>query len=102
MTNLIVYDLEFFNTNRTVLYANWIYRVRKCSSKYNRDETQREYEKCRKDCVVFKGTDSVNEMLDYVKQIKAKAKKINNKTVKYDLYRLAHNGSRFDNYVVSN
>ena len=60
LTNMIVYDLETFNTDRAVPYANCIYRVNKLSGKNNRDITQREYEKCRKDCTVFKGTDSFN------------------------------------------
>ena len=72
---MIVYVIETFNTDRVVPYANCIYRFSKVSGKYNRDITQREYEKFRKECNVFKGTNSINEMLDHVLQIKEKLKK---------------------------
>ena len=72
------------------------------SEKYNRDITQREYEKCRKDCIVFKGTDSINEMLYYVLQFKGEAKKVSNKIVQNNIYILAHRGSVFDSYVFLN
>ena len=97
---MVVYDIETFNIDRADPYANCIYRLSKISGKYNRDITQREYEKCRKDCIVFKGTDSIKQMLDYVLQFKREAKRINNESVKDNLYLLAHKGSGFDSYVV--
>ena len=100
LINMIVYDLKTFNTDKAVLYANCIYRSSKISCKCNRDITQTEYEKCRKDCIVFKGTDSNNEMLDYVLQFKGAGKKPNKKIVNYTSCKLALNGSGFDNYVV--
>ena len=36
----------------------------------------REYEKCKKDCIVCKRTDSFNEMFDYFLQFKGEAKKV--------------------------
>ena len=63
---MIVYDLEIFNTDKAVPYDNCIYRLSKIPRKNNRDRTQREYENCRKDCNVFKGTDSIIEISDYV------------------------------------
>ena len=72
---MIVYHTENFNTDRAVPYANCIYRLSKLSGKYNRDITQGEYEKCRKDCIVFKGLDNINEMLDYLLQVKGEPKK---------------------------
>ena len=63
-----------------------------------RDMTEREYEKCRNDCIVFKETESIEEMLDYVLQFKGEPKK-NKKIVEYNLYLLAHKGSGFDSYV---
>ena len=84
----MVYDKETSNTDRVVTYANCIYRLSKISAKYIRDKTDREYE-CGKDCNVFKGTDSINETLDYVLQFKGEAKRVNNKTVKNNLYILA-------------
>ena len=74
LTNMVVYDLETFNINEAVAYVSCIYRLSKISGKYNRDITQRECEKCRKDYIDFKGTYSINEMLDYVLQFKREAK----------------------------
>ena len=64
LTNMIIYDLKPFNTDRVVPYANFMYRKRKISSKKNRDIIDQDYEKCRKDCFVFKGRDSNNEMVN--------------------------------------
>ena len=102
LTNMIVYDLETFNTDKAVRYASCIYGLSKISGKYNRDITQGEYEKCRRDCIVFKGTVSNIEMLHYVLQFEGEATEINNKTVKNKLYLLAHRESGFDSYVVLN
>ena len=102
LTNMVVYDLETFNTDKAVPYASCICRKSNFSGKYNRDITQREYEKCTKDCIVFKGTDSINKMLDYVSQFKGETTKVNNKIVKKNSYLLAHKGSGFDSYVVLN
>ena len=60
LSNKIVYDLKIFNTDEAIPYAKCIYRTSKLSGKHNRDITQREYEKCRKDCIVFKGTDRIS------------------------------------------
>ena len=66
LTNMIVYDIETFSTIKCVPYANCIYRLGKISGKYYRDITQREYQKCLIDCIVFKGLDNIDKMLDYV------------------------------------
>ena len=63
---MIVSDLETFNIDKVVPYALCIYRLSKNSGKYNRDITQREYEKCLIDCIGFRGTVSINETLDHV------------------------------------
>ena len=89
---MVVYAIETFSTDRAIPYANCRYRLSKISGKNNRDITQREYEKCRKDGFVFKGTDSFNEMLDYLLQFKRESKKHKNKIVKYNIYLLAHKG----------
>ena len=102
LTNIIVYDLETFNKNRAVPYCSCIYKLSKPSGKYRRDISEQEYQKCLNDCVVFKGTDCINEMLDYVLSFKGEPKKIKNKIVEYNLYLIAHNGSGFDSYVVLN
>ena len=102
LTNIVVYDLETFNKNRAVPYCSCIYKLSKLSGKYHRDISEQEYQKCLNDCVVFKGTDCINEMLDHVLSFKGQPKKIKNKIVEYNLYLIAHNGSGFDSYVVLN
>ena len=102
LTNMIVYDIATFNTIKCVPYANCIYRLSKTSGKYYREISEKEYQKCLNDCIVFKGLDNINKMLDYVLQYKGEPKRINNKIVKYNLYLLAHKGSGFDSYVVLN
>ena len=102
ITNMIVYDIETFNTIKCVPYATCIYRLSKISGKYYRDISEKEYQKCLNDCIVFKGLDNINKMLDYVLQYKGEPKRINSKIVKYNLYLIAHRGSGFDSYVVLN
>ena len=99
---MVVYDIETFSTIKCVPYANCIYRLSKISGKYYRDISEKGYQKCLNDCIVFKGLDNINKMLDYVLQFKGEAKRINNKIVKYNLYLIAHKGSGFDSYVVLN
>ena len=79
---MIVYDLETFNTIECVPYANCIYRLSKISGKYYRGISEKEYQKCLNDCIVFKGLDNNNKMLEYVLQFKGEVKKFNNKIVK--------------------
>ena len=102
LTNIVVYDLETFNKNRVVPYCSCIYKLSKLSGKYNRDISEQEYQICLNDCVVFKGTDCIIEMLDHVLSFKGEPKKIKNKFVEYNLCLIAHNGSGFDSYVVLN
>ena len=56
----------------------------------------------KKDCIVFKRADSINEMLAHVLQFKGEAERGHNKIGKYNLYVLAHSGSGFYSYVVLN
>ena len=102
LTNIVIYDLETFNKIRAVPYCSCIYKLSKTSGKYHRDITEQEYQKCLNDCVVFKGTDCINEMLDHVLSYKGEPKKVKNKIVEYNLYLIAHNGSGFHSYVVLN
>ena len=76
---MVVYDIETFNTFKCVPNANCIYRLSKISGKYNRDISGKEYRKCLNDCIVFKGLDKINKMLDYVLQFKGEPKRINDK-----------------------
>ena len=95
-----MYDSETFNKFRVVPYSSSTYILTKISGKYSRDISEKEYKNCLSDCVVSKGTDCNNEMLDHVLSIKGEAKKVSNKNVDYNLYLIAHNGSGFDSYVV--
>ena len=72
----------------------------KISGKYHRDITGKKYQKCLNDCVVFKGTDCINDKLDHV--LSFKLRRVEKKIVEYNLYLTAHNGSCFDSYVVLN
>ena len=69
---MIVYDLEILTRDKAIPYSNCIYKLSKISGENNRNVTEREYEKGRKDCVVFKGTNCINEMLDQILQFKGK------------------------------
>ena len=102
LTNMIVYDIETFSTIKCVPCANCIHRLSKISCKYYRDISEKECQKCLSNCIVFKGLDNINKMLDSVLQYKGEPKRINNKIVKYNLYLIAHKGSGFDSYVVLN
>ena len=102
LTKKVVYVLETFNKNRAVPYCSCIYKLSKISGKYHRDISEQEYQKFLNGCVVFKGTDCINEMLDHVLSFKGEPKKVKNKVVEYNLYLIAHNGSGFDSYVVLN
>ena len=102
LTNIVVYDLETFNKIRAVPYCSCINKLSKISGKYHRDISEQEYQKCLNDCVVFKATGCINEMLDHVLSFKGEPKKVKNKIVEYNLYLIAHNGSGFDSYIVLN
>ena len=102
LTNIVVYDLETFKKIKAVPYCSCIYKLSKLSGKYYKNISEQEYQKCLNDCVVFKGSDCINEMLDHVLSFKGEPKKVKNKIVEYDLYLKAHNGSGFDSYVVLN
>ena len=66
LTNIVIYDLETFNKIKAVPYCSCIYKLSKISGKYHRDISEQECQKCLNDCVVFKGTGCINEMLDHV------------------------------------
>ena len=70
-----MYDLETFSKDRAVPYCSCIYKLTNFSGKHNRDLSEQEYQKCLNDCVVFKGTDCFNELLDHVLSFKGEPKK---------------------------
>ena len=100
LTNIVVYDLQTFKKIRAVTYCSCIIKLSKISGKYHRDISEQEYQKCLNACVVFQGTDCINEKLDHVLSFKGEPKKVRIKIVEYNLYLIAHNGSGFDSYVV--
>ena len=73
---MVVYGTDTFNTIKCVPYSNCIYRLSKISDKFNRDNSEKEYEKCKKVCIVFNGLGNINEMLDYVLHFKGEPKKL--------------------------
>ena len=74
-----MYELETSNIIRAVPYWSCIYKLSKISGKYHRDTTEHDYQKCPSDCVVFKGTDCINELLDHVLSFKGEPRKVNKK-----------------------
>ena len=69
-----MYDLETYNEHRVVLCCGCIYNLGKISGKNHRNLTQKEYQKCLNDCVVFKGIRCFSETLDHVLSFKGEAK----------------------------
>ena len=62
---MVVYDLGTFNKIQVVPFCSCIYKLSRISGSYHREITEKEYKKCLNDCVVFKGTDCINELLDH-------------------------------------
>ena len=52
LTNMIGHNLETFYTDSAIPYAIYLSRLSRVSAKSYRDMTDRELEKCKKDCVV--------------------------------------------------
>ena len=100
LSNMIVWNLDTFNTDRGILYSICLSELRKLPGKHSREGTQREYEKCRNDCIVFRGTDCINFLLGHILELKGETKWVNNKVVNWNLYLLAHKGCGSDSYVV--
>ena len=70
-----MYDLETFIKIRAFPYSSCLYKLSRISGKYHQDISEQEYQKYVNDCVVFKGTDCNNEMLDHVLLFKCQPKK---------------------------
>ena len=73
-----MFDLETFIELRAVPFANGIYERSKILGKYNRDKSKKN-QKFPNDCVVSKGTDCNNKMLDHVFCSKPNQKKLRTK-----------------------
>ena len=74
LTKMIIYDLETYNEDTVVPYCSCINKLNKISGKYNRDITGKEYQKCLNECVVFKVSNCIDDMLDHVSSFKEEAK----------------------------
>ena len=59
-----------------VVYIKVVVVEGEISGKYNRDISKKENQKCLDDCVVFKGSGCINDMLDHVLSFKREAKKL--------------------------
>ena len=71
MTNIIVYDLETYNTDRARPYVFCFHRLSKLAARYNRDLTRDEIEKCKKDTIAFDGDSCVSKALDFCLKLKS-------------------------------
>ena len=66
LTNIIVYDLETYNTNGARPYNMTFYRLSKIAGRYQRDPTQEELQKSIEDTIAFGGDNCINNALDYL------------------------------------
>ena len=80
-TNFIVYDIETYNdkNNKATPYSVSLYRLSKHAGKYNRGLTPYEYEKRKKDTIVFIEENWITKMSDYLLILKGEPKKVGNK-----------------------
>ena len=102
LTNLIVYDLETYSTDRARPYNMTFYRLSKIAGRYERDPTPEELQKSINDTIAFSGDNCINNALDYLLKLKGEERKVNNKIVEYNLQLHAHNGSGFDTWIILN
>ena len=102
LSNFIVYDLETHNTDRAIPYNMTFYRLSKIAGRYERDPTQDELEKSKKDTIAFDGDNCVEKALDFCLKLKGEELKIRNKVVEYNLQSHAHIGSGFDTWIILN
>ena len=100
MTNFIVYDLETPNTDRAKPDNMTFYRLSKIAGRYERDPTQEEFKKSINDTSSFEGDDCVGKPLDFLLEFKGEERRVDNKTVEYNLQLDAHNGSGFGTWII--
>ena len=102
ITSIVVNDLETYSKDRAIPSCSCISKINKICGKNHRDRTEKDFQKCSNDCVVFNASDSFNEILDHVLAFEGENKSVKIKIVEYNLFLVAHNGSGFDSYVVWN
>ena len=88
------------NTDKARPYIMTLYRLSKLAGKYKLDLTSHEIEKCKKDTLVFDGDNCVGNALDFLLKFREEERKVNNKTVEYNLQTQAQNGSGFDTWII--
>ena len=74
LNNFFVYDLETHNTDRVRPYCISFYRLNKVSSRYNRDLTRDEIDKCKEGTLVFDGDNCISIALDFCLKTKEERK----------------------------
>ena len=103
LTNFLLYDLETHNTDRARPYVFCFCRLSKLASRYNRDLTKDEMERCKKDTIALDGDNCVEKALDFCLKLKGEEYKYRKgKVLEYNLQLHAHNGSAFDTSIVLN
>ena len=83
LTNFIVYDLETYNSDRTKPYNISFYRLSKIAAKYNRVLIQDDFDRVRRDTLVFDGESCISNVLDYMLELRDE-RKVANKIVEYN------------------
>ena len=87
-------------------YAIGFYPVSNLVSKWNRDLTQDEIDKCLNDVRLFEGENCITEMFERLRVLKGEPKKFNRNgkefRAEYELKLIAHNGSGFDTWIILN
>ena len=96
MTNCIIYDLETHNTDKAKPYVFCFYWLSKLAGRYNRDLKRYDYEKGKKDTILFDGDNCLRNAWDFCLKLKAEKRKVKNKIVENSLQLHAHKGSGFD------
>ena len=71
-----MFDLETYKKGRTFPFCSCTYILSKFSGRYNRDITEKEYQKCLTDCVFFRRRGCIIELLDHVLSFKGEAKEV--------------------------
>ena len=102
LTNVIVYDLETYSTDRARPYNMTFYRLSEIAGRYERDPTNGELQKSIDDTIAFSGDNCINNALDYCLKLKGEERKVKNKIVEYNLQMHAHNGSGLDTWIILN
>ena len=65
LSNFIVYDLETLKTDRAKPYKITLYRLSKIAGRWERDPTEDELIKSKKDVIAFVGDNCVGTALDF-------------------------------------